>query len=364
MTTIADRLLRALAYALFKVCHDIRIQGAGHVPTSGAVILASNHPSYLDPAYILVGLRRPVRFLAWEKLFQVPVLGALMRRYGAIPVDTRKPGRASFESAVKVLRAGAAFGIFPEGGRSDFGVMNPFKSGVARLAMMTGAPIVPITIRGAFRVWPKYQLLPRPGYVQVVFHPPIRLDRAELAARHGGRPVEDHAAEVLRDRDYEKRIVDAVMEAINSSLLPSLRAEARGEALYGRARVPWSWDSDAVPYLFFLALGLHGRWSGGLTPPGLIVWGAVYTAYLALDAMLNPPGAWMKGLRSRAPWLLSGALTLEACGYTPAAWALVLGAYAGLVWYTSFRFQEFRRWRFGALLALYALLFLTLHRSL
>jgi len=66
MAFLAHQLLRALAWVLFKVFHDIEIQGAENVPDSGPVIIAANHPSYLDPAYIMVGLDRPVRFLAWE----------------------------------------------------------------------------------------------------------------------------------------------------------------------------------------------------------------------------------------------------------------------------------------------------------
>lgn len=364
MHFLLDRLLRALAWVLFKLFHDIEIEGAEYVPASGAVIIAGNHPSYLDPAYILVGLHRPVRFLAWEKPFAVPVLGALMRRYGAIPVNTDKPGRASFESAVRVLRAGEAFGIFPEGGRSDFGVMKPLKSGVARLAMMTGAPIVPVTIRGAFRVWPKHQLLPRPGYVKVIFHPPIRLDRAELAVRHGGAGASDHQAELRRDRDYEKRLVEQVMDAINSSLLPGLRKEMREESLYYRARVSWTWTSDFIPYLFLGALLAACRLTGAMLPPRIVIWMALYTMYLALDILVHIPGGWAKGLRQRMPWLLLGLMAAHETAFAPPALACVVVLYLALAWYASFRFSNFKRLRAPALLLLYALYFVHVYRSL
>jgi len=347
MTGLFDRGLRALAWAIFTVFHDIDIEGAENVPADGAVIVAGNHPSYLDPVYVSLGLKRPVRFLAWEKPFQVPILGDLIRRYGAIPVNTDRPGRASFESAVKVLREGEVFGIFPEGGRSDFGVMNPFKSGVARLALMTGAPIVPVTIRGAFRVWPKYQLLPRPGYVKVIFHEPIRVD-----------------PDARRDREYEKKVVERVMEAINTSLLPGLRKEMREESIYFNARVPWTWTSDFIPYLFLVAVGASARLRGAAPPAFLIFWMAAYTAYLAADGLLNPPGAWAKGLRQRMPWLLLGAMAVQEGGFSPSAVAGLAAGYFILAWYAAFRFQEFKRRRGPALLALYALYFVHVLQSL
>lgn len=356
---LADRLLRAFAWLVFKALNDIQIEGEENVPAEGAVILASNHPSYLDPAFIMIGLRRHVRFLAWEKPFQIPVLGWLLRRYGAIPLNIERPGRASFEAAVRVLRSREAFGIFPEGGRSDFGSMKPLKSGVARLAMMTGAPIVPVTIRGAFRVWPKHQFLPQPGWVGVVFHPPIRLESARLAARHGGSPDDPLA----RDREYEETIVKQVMEAINAALLPAIRAEQRQDEVYETAIVPWTWTSDAVPLFCFIALGLTSYFKDALLPPSALLWGGGYVIYVALDSMLRLPGAWAKGLRARAPWLLLGLMALaEARGFAGAA--VVLAAYLALTWYQSFRFQSYRRVRGPLLFAAYAAWFFHVFLSL
>ena len=78
------RELKAFAGWFFAIYHDIRVSGAEHLPASGAAIVAANHPTYLDPAFLMVGLRRPIRFMAWEKPFRIPLLGAMMRAYGAI----------------------------------------------------------------------------------------------------------------------------------------------------------------------------------------------------------------------------------------------------------------------------------------
>jgi 1-acyl-sn-glycerol-3-phosphate acyltransferase len=372
-----DRCLKAFVWTLFKVLHDIGIEGTRNVPSQGPVILAANHPSYLDPLYLMVGLDRPVRFLAWERLFRIPVLGTLIRRSGAISVDLDRPGRASLEAAVRVLRAGEVFGIFPEGGRSDFGVMNPLKSGVARLAMLTGAPIVPVTIRGAFRVWSKHQWLPRPGSVKVCFHPPIRLDPSKLTLPHRSwsperredsysrtQDVRSPEEVVRRDREYEVEIVEQVVETINSALLPSLRAESREGDILDKATVPWSWTSDAIPIFFFAVLWLAARVEGRFLTPTLMDWWAGYIAYVALDSLLSLRGAWFKGLRARAPWLLLGLMALGEYGVYVHSLLALVAAYLALVWYSSFRFQSYRRVRFYAVVGTYALWFFHLWRSL
>ncbi|MBI4051927.1 MAG: 1-acyl-sn-glycerol-3-phosphate acyltransferase [Elusimicrobia bacterium] len=337
-----DFFLRLFAKILFKLLFDIQIEGTSRVPDAGPVILASNHPTYLDPAFIMHGLKRPVRFLAWEKPFQVPVLGNLIRRYGAIPVNTQKPGRASFEQAAKVLRAGEVFGIFPEGGRSDFGTMNPLKSGVARLAMMTGAPVVPITILGGYRVWPKDRLLPRTGPVSVRFHPPIYPQM-----------------ENKRDKEYEKDLVARIVQTINQSLLPSLRAEGREDRIYQSADLPFSWNPEGLPYLFFLLawvlvphfhVGFHGVALGWLT---------LYGGYLLLHRTVRLGTPWTVGLRHLAPWIVWMGLFFA---WWPGLWTYWFCALIFLLiclWLQTFRFSFYRRFRWWALLLGYGLLFVS-----
>jgi hypothetical protein len=253
-------------------------------------------------------------------------------------VVIEKPGRESFEAAVKVLKAGEVFGIFPEGGRSHYGPMNPLKSGVARLAMITGAPIVPITIQGAFKVWPKHQLLPKPGRVRVTFHPPIRLEAQELKERR-------------RDRDYEKEIVEKVLKSINQGLLPSLRAERREESLLSRAEVTPSLWVEGQPFLYWAAASLLSR--------GTLAWAAVlaYGLYLLADTYFVKRGAGALAIRNYSPWLAAAAMG-EACGFFTGApralgWSAA-GAALAMVWLQAFRFPAYRTVRPWLLAALYA----------
>src|SRR4051794_39747848 len=125
--------LTTVLHALFRLLFTLEYLGEENVPEEGPVVIAGNHPSYLDPPLIGLPLRRRVYFMAWDKLFTVPVLGQLMRQVGAFPVrlGTRDPN--AYAAALAILESGKALGIFPEAGRSKEGPMNPLKTGAARL---------------------------------------------------------------------------------------------------------------------------------------------------------------------------------------------------------------------------------------
>jgi 1-acyl-sn-glycerol-3-phosphate acyltransferase len=112
--------------------------------------------------------------MAWDALFRVPLLGALIRAFGAFPVDTRRgKGREAYERAKALVLSGEVVGLFPEGHRSRTGWMEPqLREGAARLSWETGALLVPATIAGAYRAWPHYQSLPRPARIRVRYHEP------------------------------------------------------------------------------------------------------------------------------------------------------------------------------------------------
>jgi 1-acyl-sn-glycerol-3-phosphate acyltransferase len=132
------------------------IEGAQRVPTYGAVILASNHVSYLDPfvlAYLADRRHRRPRFLAKTELFEKPLLGWALRRIHQIPVARRTgDASASLADAVKALEAGECVCVFPEGTISlDLEPMSA-KTGTARLAAASGVPVTPVGLWGAQRL--------------------------------------------------------------------------------------------------------------------------------------------------------------------------------------------------------------------
>lgn len=336
-------LLRPLARLLFTVYHDIRVHGAEYLPPVGPVIVAANHPTYLDPAFLMVGINRSVRFMAWEKPFRVPLLGSLLRAYGAVPVDMKKPGKASFAAAVRILRSGEAFGIFPEGGRTKAGlVMNPFKSGVARLALITGAPIVPATITGGSEVWPKRQFLPRPGPIRVTFHEPIRVPSSERAAWR-------------RDRGLEKQVVRRVLASIHATLAPARRAEERIRKLWHAEPKPPTLWIEGIPFYVFAFSGWWlptDAWLRYVAPalPALLL----LVAVLALEQLAGSGNRTIKAARHLGPWIALLALAWVARAAL-APWELPVTASGILIlaWVQIFRFSSYRRARAGALVLAY-----------
>lgn len=168
-------LLRYVVHAVCRVYFRIEFHGAERVPREGPVILAPNHASYADPILVSIPVARRLRYMAWDKMFAVPVLGWLMRAFGAFPVNIEAGDRGALRRSLEHLRAGGALMIFPEGSRTRDGRPMTFKPGVVRLALDTGAPIVPVTIIGAFQAYSPHQTFPRPGKLKLYYHEPIRL---------------------------------------------------------------------------------------------------------------------------------------------------------------------------------------------
>ena len=176
-------VLRPLAYWLSRLFFRIEFRGTENIPLEGPCIIAPNHVTYADPVWISIPVLRPIRYMAWDRMFRIPVLGFLMRVFGAFPVRLEGGDVSAQREAVELLRQGQALVIFPEGGRTKTGALMPFKLGAFRLALAQGVPILPVTIKGAYEVWPVGQLLPHPGKLTVTYHPLIRVEALSDPAR-------------------------------------------------------------------------------------------------------------------------------------------------------------------------------------
>jgi 1-acyl-sn-glycerol-3-phosphate acyltransferase len=181
------RVSRLLTELYFPLCHRIEHRGKGHWPKSGPVVVASNHPTYFDPWLIGMATPRYVRWMAWDEIFEWPVVGQAVRAYGALPINVEKLKPSTFRGAHDVIQRQGALGIFPEGGRtSGKSELDPLKPGVARLMLALGAPILPVSIRGARRAWPRERAYPLPGpKITVTYHPVVdpKKFRPELSKR-------------------------------------------------------------------------------------------------------------------------------------------------------------------------------------
>ena len=132
-----------------------------HVPKSGPVIFASNHRSFLDPFVIGTLTRRPVYYVAKKELFAHPVAGWLLNRLGAFPIDRGAGDQQAMETARRILERGDCVVIFPEGTRTRPGPLGQPRRGVGRLALQTGAPVVPVAVFGTEAVRRGWRIRPR-----------------------------------------------------------------------------------------------------------------------------------------------------------------------------------------------------------
>ncbi len=165
----------------------VEVRGADNLNPAGAPLFAANHQSNLDVPVLGAVLPHRVLWLAKRELFRVPVFGQALRGLGYIPVDRgdREGARASIAAAAQRLRGGQPVLIFPEGTRSSDGSLGPFKMGVAHLAAASGAPVVPVVVRGTAALCPRGAWSARAGAVSVSFLAPRRLPPgADDAERH------------------------------------------------------------------------------------------------------------------------------------------------------------------------------------
>ena len=183
--------LRPFIWLVCRLMYKVRFHGVENVPAEGACIIAPNHVTFVDPIWITIPIRRRIYYMAWDKPFEIPVLGFLMRAFGAFPLSLDRIDATAHREALARLKKGCALVVFPEGGRCKTGRIEPFKLGAFRLALAHGAPIVPVTIEGGYDVWPRGRLLPRlRGRITITYHPPIevekvpeRTSKAELRSR-------------------------------------------------------------------------------------------------------------------------------------------------------------------------------------
>lgn len=166
-------LVRPLVWFLGRAYFGVRFEGVRHIPSAGPLIIAPNHVTYADPPLISLPVARPIFFMAWNRLFNVPLFGRLIRFLRAFPVETESADSSATRGAVRLLKAGQAIMIFPEGSRTPDGRLQRFKPGAFRLACSLKAPVLPVTVIGGHESWPPSRVFPRPGRVTIVYHPPV-----------------------------------------------------------------------------------------------------------------------------------------------------------------------------------------------
>jgi 1-acyl-sn-glycerol-3-phosphate acyltransferase len=170
-------LVRAILQPIFHVYFRLSRIGREHIPAEGPVILASNHRSFLDPFVIAVMARRPIYFVAKKELFINRPVAWLLASLGAFPIDRTGSDRDAMATARTILERGDGVLIFPEGTRIRPGALGSPKRGVGRLALETGAPVVPIAVHGTEAVRNRWRF--RPHKVRIRAGAPLTFPRVE-----------------------------------------------------------------------------------------------------------------------------------------------------------------------------------------
>jgi 1-acyl-sn-glycerol-3-phosphate acyltransferase len=134
---------RRLLTPIVRTVYRLEVRGQEHMPPVGAVVVAANHDSVLDPFVLAAAISRPTRYLGKAELWRVPLLGSWLVSIDAIPVERGRSDAGAIESALAALEAGEVVGIFPEGGVKREG---PWLRGAARMALATGAPLLPVRL--------------------------------------------------------------------------------------------------------------------------------------------------------------------------------------------------------------------------
>lgn len=202
------RGLQYFALAVSKLLWFIKYIGRENIPArlDSGLLIVPNHQTYIDPVWVCAPIKRKFRFMAFDKAFGWFLIGPLIKYLGSFPVSLEgAETRAAWREAKKSLRDNATLIIFPEGAREFAdGQMFEFKTGAVRLAIEAGVPILPVTVRGANRIWPQKMKYPKLfRRVEIIYHPlfvvPARPENMEM-------------------RDHVRLVTEQIREIIGSEL--------------------------------------------------------------------------------------------------------------------------------------------------
>lgn len=191
MNNLPYGILRAFLTPFLMVLFRPKVKGLRHVPGSGPVIIASNHLSFSDSIFMPLVVPRKVTFLAKSEYFTSPGPKGLLKKLtfialGQVPVD-RSGGRrseAALITGLKVLAEGKCLGIYPEGTRSPDGRLYKGRSGIARLAIESGSPVIPVAMFNTEKIQPTGTVVPKVMRVEMIFGEPMYFEGDSTDLQH------------------------------------------------------------------------------------------------------------------------------------------------------------------------------------
>ena len=161
--------------AFLFVCFRFRRRGWRQIPDTGPVLLLSNHASHIDPVLVGAATQRRLFYLARSSLFRPALFAALIRSFGAVPIDREGHGLGGVKTTLRLLNAECSVLVFPEGTRTHDGSIGSLRAGFVKVAQRSGVPVIPVWIDGSFGVLPRGRRFPRPRKIEVRIGAPFRV---------------------------------------------------------------------------------------------------------------------------------------------------------------------------------------------
>jgi 1-acyl-sn-glycerol-3-phosphate acyltransferase len=162
-------IAKFLVNVYFSIFYKVELINKENIPAQGAALLCSNHVGALDMFFIGYRIKRLVHYMAKKELFKNPIIGAVIKWLGAFPVNRGKGDVGAIKTVFKLLKEGKIVGIFPEGTRTrgKTNMNRNIKPGIALLAIKSDVPIVPVAIKGNYKLFSK---------IKVIFGQPFKLE--------------------------------------------------------------------------------------------------------------------------------------------------------------------------------------------
>ncbi len=223
MNNLPYGVLRAFLTPFLMLLFRPKVKGLRHVPGSGPVIIASNHLSFSDSIFMPLVVPRKVTFLAKSEYFTSPGPKGLLKKLtfialGQVPVD-RSGGRrseAALITGLKVLAEGKCLGIYPEGTRSPDGRLYKGRTGIARLAIESGAPIIPVAMFNTEKIQPTGTVVPKVMRVEMIFGEPMYF--------------EGDSTDLLHLRDVTDKIMSTIQALSGQEYVDTYATKAKKNA--------------------------------------------------------------------------------------------------------------------------------------
>ena len=186
---------KSQSWLLAKLVGRMQVIGRDNIPRKGGVMICANHVSFADPPVLGAGAPRPIHYMAKIELFEIPILGFLIRKVGAFPVQQRTADRAALKTAVDYLNRGEVVGMFPEGQRIYGGKLGAALPGVGMIVLRAKAPVIPAALINTDKLLPPHHILPRFSRVIVAYGEPV--DVSDLYDKPGREAIEEAGRRIM-----------------------------------------------------------------------------------------------------------------------------------------------------------------------